>query len=88
MAAGLAISAPRCRWIATQRLRYQKLKFYLISYCVYRFVTEWIRPEPKLIGELTFYQCFVVVFALLLAVQWWYDQRLQMQSIATGTTQA
>jgi prolipoprotein diacylglyceryltransferase len=54
-------------------LRLQRLKFYLIAYCIYRFLTEFIRPEPAIAIGLTFYQWFTIVFALGLAIQWYRD---------------
>jgi phosphatidylglycerol:prolipoprotein diacylglycerol transferase len=57
-------------------LHYQRLKFYLISYCVYRFLTEYIRPEPIWWAGLTFYQWAAVVLAAGLAVHWVWDSRL------------
>ena len=54
---------------------HQRLKLYLIAYCGYRFLTEFIRPEPTLAGGLTFYQWFVLPCAAALMVQWWYDAR-------------
>jgi phosphatidylglycerol---prolipoprotein diacylglyceryl transferase len=61
----------------TQRdvLRYQRLKLYLIAYCVYRFAIEFIRIEPKWLGELTYYQVVVAGFAVFLIVQWVIDAR-------------
>ena len=56
-------------------LRWQRLKFYLIAYCLFRFATEFIRPEPRMIGGLTAYQWGAMAMAALLAVQWWVDQR-------------
>src|SRR5256885_1465610 len=48
----------------TQRdlLRYQRLKLYLIAYCVYRFLIEFIRTEPKWLGDFTYYQVVVAGF--------------------------
>jgi prolipoprotein diacylglyceryltransferase len=68
--------------------RYQLLKFYLIAYCGYRFLTEFIRPEPAIAMGLTFYQWVAVVFASMLVVQWWYDRRLagQDELISEQTT--
>jgi phosphatidylglycerol---prolipoprotein diacylglyceryl transferase len=37
---------------------------YLIAYCVYRFVSEYIRPEPKIFSGLTFYQISAVIIAI------------------------
>jgi phosphatidylglycerol---prolipoprotein diacylglyceryl transferase len=66
-------------WIARRGLfRYQRLKLYLIAYCVYRFFTEFIRPEPPLWIGLTFYQWFSVAMAIALACHC----RLDSQTIA------
>jgi phosphatidylglycerol:prolipoprotein diacylglycerol transferase len=63
-------------------LRDQRLKLYLIAYCAYRFVTEWIRPEPADFGGLTVYQAIVAIFAFALIAQWMWDRRGPMQSPA------
>jgi phosphatidylglycerol:prolipoprotein diacylglycerol transferase len=55
-------------------LRFQRLKFYLISYCVYRFMTEFIRPEPIWWLGLTFYQWVSVALAGGLTIQWYVDR--------------
>ena len=51
-------------------LRQQRLKLYLIAYALYRFATEFIRPEPAWWLGLTFYQCAALVLAIGLVVQW------------------
>lgn len=64
-------------WIAYEgSLRYQRLKFYLIGYGVYRFASEFIRPEPVGLLGLTFYQWVAIVLIVAMAIQWWIDQRL------------
>ncbi len=57
-------------WFARQRI-----KLYLIAYMLYRFLTEWLRPEPVLAAGLTFYQWSVLCFALALIAQYIYDAR-------------
>jgi phosphatidylglycerol:prolipoprotein diacylglycerol transferase len=52
------------RWVAGQRL-----KLYLIGYLIYRFITEWIRPEPKVLYGFTAYQIACVFLAILLIGQ-------------------
>lgn len=59
----------------------QRLKLYLITYCAYRFLTEWIRPEPAGTGGLTFYQWVVALFALALIAQWRWHRRREGVSI-------
>jgi phosphatidylglycerol:prolipoprotein diacylglycerol transferase len=56
-------------------LRWQRLKLYLIGYCLFRFATEFIRPEPRVIGGLTAYQWGAIVMAAMLTAQWWADQQ-------------
>jgi phosphatidylglycerol:prolipoprotein diacylglycerol transferase len=47
-----------------------RLQLYLIAYSGYRFVTEFIRPEPVWWPGLTFYQWAAAVLGAGLAVQW------------------
>jgi prolipoprotein diacylglyceryltransferase len=54
----------------------QHLKVYLIAYGVYRFLTEYIRPEPTLWLGLTFYQWVSLALIVGLTVQWAWDRRL------------
>jgi phosphatidylglycerol---prolipoprotein diacylglyceryl transferase len=56
-------------------LRWQRLKLYLIAYCIFRFATEFIRPEPRVMGGLTGYQWGAFVVAAALIAQWRADQR-------------
>ena len=44
------------------------MPMYLIAYCVYRFASEFIRPEVRLFAGLTFYQLSAVVIALAMAL--------------------
>jgi prolipoprotein diacylglyceryltransferase len=53
----------------------QRLKLYLIAYGVYRFLTEFIRPEPRYWPGLTFYQWAALGLVVGLLAQWWADQR-------------
>jgi phosphatidylglycerol---prolipoprotein diacylglyceryl transferase len=43
------------------------MPIYLIAYCVYRFASEWIRPEAKLLAGLTFYQMSAIVIAVAMS---------------------
>jgi len=59
-----------------------RLQFYLIAYSCYRFITEFIRPEPVYAWGLTFYQWASIVLAGGLILQWlieWRDEK-QMNS--------
>lgn len=56
-------------------LRGQLIKLYIMIYMSYRFVTEWIRPEPDLWLGLTFYQWSTVTFVPLFGLLWWRDAR-------------
>jgi phosphatidylglycerol:prolipoprotein diacylglycerol transferase len=58
-------------------LRGQRLKIYLIVYGLFRFLTEFIRPERTEALGLTFYQWVGLAMAAGLAVQWWIDARQQ-----------
>jgi phosphatidylglycerol---prolipoprotein diacylglyceryl transferase len=59
------IQLVRRGWLPNQRL-----KFYLISYGVYRFFTEFIRPEPEYASGLTYFQWVAMVMIVGLLVQW------------------
>ncbi len=54
----------------TGLLRSHLLQVYLICYGVYRFLTEFIRPEPAWFVGLTFYQCAAIFLVVALATQW------------------
>jgi prolipoprotein diacylglyceryltransferase len=56
-------------------LHCQRLKLYLIAYGVYRFATEYIRPEPAWQLGLTFYQWVSLALIVSLGVQWIADER-------------
>jgi phosphatidylglycerol:prolipoprotein diacylglycerol transferase len=55
--------------------RGQLMKLYIIGYLVYRFVTEFIRPEVRLVGGLTGYQWATLVLVVVFAWIWWRDAR-------------
>lgn len=55
-------------------LRNLRLKFYLIVYAAFRFVTEWLRPEPVWALGLTFYQWVCLGMIVGLSVQWVADR--------------
>ena len=61
--------------IRKQRLRHQLLKLYLIAYCVFRFLTEFIRPAETWFIGMTFYQLVAVGFSLFLMAQWYRDDQ-------------
>ncbi|MEO1524741.1 MAG: prolipoprotein diacylglyceryl transferase family protein [Planctomycetota bacterium] len=60
-------------WLAWNGIRRSKLKsgwmlVYLISYCGFRFVSEWWREEREVFLHLTFYQCSAIVFGSVFAI--------------------
>lgn len=54
--------------------RGQLVKFYILSYLGYRWLTEFIRPEPELWSGLTGYQWFAMAVAPIFALLWWHDR--------------
>lgn len=56
-------------------LRLQHMKLYLLCYLGYRFVTEFIRPEPQMLAGLTLYQLATVPLAILFGLLWWRDSK-------------
>jgi len=67
-------------------LRGHHLQLYLICYGVYRFLTEFIRPEPIWLLGLTFYQLVALVLALAMAMQWMLEewQKTKPLTLAPG----
>ena len=55
--------------------RGQLIKLYIISYLLYRFATEFIRPEPKLWLELSVYQWAALAFMPVFVLLWLRDRR-------------
>lgn len=68
---GLAILA-RKNWFSNNQL-----KLYLICYLVFRFFSEWLRPESTVLLNLTAYQIASVVLGAILIVLWVRDARPQ-----------
>ena len=62
-------------------LPHQHLKLYLIAYGLFRFLTEFIRPEPRDYLGLTLYQLVMLGMIAGLAVQWWWDARRQRDEV-------
>jgi len=59
-------------WLLRRRLFVgNQIKLYILVYAIYRFGTEWIRPEVRLYGGLTGYQIASVLIAALMAWLWW-----------------
>ncbi len=52
-----------------------RLQLYLITYALYRMLTEFIRPEPAYAAGLTYYQWAAVVLGVGLAGQWIWEVR-------------
>ena len=53
--------------------RNQLIKLYFISYCVYRFLSEYLRPEARDVFGLTAYQWTSAMLIFLFAWLWWRD---------------
>jgi phosphatidylglycerol---prolipoprotein diacylglyceryl transferase len=56
-------------------LRGQLIKLYILSYLVYRFFSELIRPEARLAGGFTGYQWAALVLGVLFVWLWIRDAR-------------
>ena len=61
--------------------RTHRLKFYLIAYGVYRFTTEYIRPEPVDALGFTFYQWVSLCLIAAMILQWAWDAREQRRLV-------
>lgn len=55
--------------------RRQLVKLYFLAYLAYRFLTEFIRPEPIGFGGLTFYQWSALLIAPIFLALWVYDRK-------------
>lgn len=60
-----------------ETFRWQLIKLYLIAYCIFRFVIEFIRTEPRIAFGLTGYQIGAVAMAGILAILWSRDERIK-----------
>ena len=65
--------------------RGQLIKLYFISYLAYRFLTEFLRPEPRLWLGLTGYQWAALALGPLFAILWWQDARLETSRQVPGS---
>ena len=52
-----------------------QLKAYLIAYLIYRFLSEWLRPESPILLNLTIYQLVSVALVGVLVLLWVRDSR-------------
>lgn len=59
------------------RFRGQLIKAYILAYLLYRFLTEFIRPEPAFAGGLTGYQWACLGLAPVFVALWVRDARAQ-----------
>ena len=72
------LSAAVVLWLLERRNLFptQRLKLYFLAYCIYRILSEFIRPEVPLIAGLTGYQWTAIVLIPVLVWLWYRDQRL------------
>lgn len=63
------------RLARTELLRRQRIKLYLVAYFVFRFFTEWLRPEPTFAASLTLYQWTAVFGVVVMGLLWRHDAR-------------
>ena len=64
--------------------RGQLIKFYILSYALYRFASEFIRPEARQWRGLTGYQLASVVLVAFFAWLWWRDARRLQKAESNG----
>ena len=70
-------------WMIRQKmLRGQLIKLYFISYFTYRLLTEFIRPEAKILGGLTAYQ-WTTLFLIPMFLFLWYRDSQQFRHSET-----
>lgn len=71
------------RWQQRGRFRGQLVKLYILAYLVFRFATEFLRPEPPGWLELSIYQWCALLTAPVFLWLWWRD-RLPQRGIQAG----
>lgn len=64
-----------CRLERSLFLRGNRIRVYILLYAIYRFFSEWLRPEERLYGGLTGYQLASLLIAALMAWLWWRSSR-------------
>ena len=70
------VAAGTLAWLARRNaLRGQLIKLYIIAYLAYRFLTEFIRPEPVLWNGLTGYQLASAALIPVFVLLWIQDRR-------------
>ena len=70
-------------WLMRQGiLRGQLIKLYLITYLIYRFLTEFIRPEPVLAFGLTGYQWACLALIPVFVALWARDAQASLRGKA------
>jgi prolipoprotein diacylglyceryltransferase len=57
---------------------------YLIAYGIYRFATEYLRPEPADYLGFTFYQWVALLLILGMSVHWLIDAKLKRREAQLG----
>lgn len=80
--AAFHLSAAGVLWLLERRNLFptQRLKLYFLAYCLYRFLSEFIRPEVPLTGGLTGYQWSALVLIPLLIWLWYRDQQMLIKT--------
>ncbi|MCA9082455.1 MAG: prolipoprotein diacylglyceryl transferase [Planctomycetaceae bacterium] len=69
----LTFAVTAARLLQKGCFREQLIKLYFLSYFVFRFLTEYLRPEIRLTWGLTGYQWTCICFFVLFAGLWKYD---------------
>lgn len=62
-------------WVLIKRgvFRGNLIKLYIMTYAAYRFLTEMVRPEPRMLAGLTAYQWASLGLILIFAILWRRD---------------
>jgi phosphatidylglycerol:prolipoprotein diacylglycerol transferase len=61
----------------------QRIKLYVMAYMIYRFFTEWLRPEPIVGMGLTFYQWSALAFFACFAALFMADARVHARPVTS-----
>ena len=75
-AAAALLMMDRRRWLVGNQL-----KAYLIAYMIYRFLSEWLRPESPILLNLTVYQLVSALIAAILGMLWVRDSQERLATV-------
>ncbi|QDU30582.1 Prolipoprotein diacylglyceryl transferase [Anatilimnocola aggregata] len=83
------ITAAALLWYFHSRgwFRYQLIKLYILSYLVFRFVTEFIRPEPEFYGLSAYQWIALALFPIFIGLWVQTDWQVRKENVLSNVTE-